>query len=120
MVAERGRQAGAALGADPAGRITDLAAAVVERVRAAPPDAVLHTLVGAMRLADYLPTRVLELTVHSLDILAAEGGELRFPAAPMRLTYRLVGELGAQHPDAAGALLALTGRRALARGFTVL
>lgn len=118
-VAERGRAAGADLGTDPAGTVADLAARVVARVHAAPDDATVLTLVGGMRLDDYLATRVLELTVHSLDILVADGQPLAFPDVPLRLTYRLAADLAADHPEGPAALLALAGRRSLPAGFSM-
>lgn len=118
-VAERGRAAGADLGSDPAAAVADLAARVAARVQAAPEDATVRTLVGGMRLDDYLPTRVLELTVHSLDILVAAGASPAFPDAPLRVTYRLVADLAADDPQGPAALLALAGRRPLPTGFSV-
>ena len=70
-----------------------------------------------MRLADYLPTRVVELGIHTLDLQGATVQPLTLP----RLGHR-------RHPGRAGRsgrrtdvlLLALTGRRPLPAGFNVL
>ena len=70
-VAERGRQAGAALGDDPVGAIRPVAQRVLSRVASEPDDAVCSSRFGGMRLIDYLPTRIVELTVHTLDITDA-------------------------------------------------
>ena len=63
-VAERGRQAGAALGEDPADAVRVIASRVVPVVERAADDAVVGTPWGGMRLIDYLPTRVFELSIH--------------------------------------------------------
>ncbi len=56
-VAERGRQAGAALGDDPVGAIREIVQRVVDRVASEPDDAVCTSRFGGMLLIDYLPTR---------------------------------------------------------------
>lgn len=119
-VAERGRQAGAALGTDPAGFLAALDARVQKRVGAAPDDAFVASVAGGMRLADYLPTRTFELVVHTADLAAALDIVTRPPAvaveSALHLAAQLVGELGAE----VDVLLALTGRRPLPPNFTVL
>lgn len=120
-VAERGRQAGAALGDDPVATIDDLADRVLRLVAASPDDAVITTPWGSIRLIDYLQTRTFELVVHTLDLVAALG--LDAPAGlsvPMTSCLRLAADLADQRGDGAALLLALTGRRPLPDGFTVL
>ncbi len=70
-VAQRGRDAGAALGDDPPCTVEAIAHRVLDRVRSAHEDALLTTPVGGMRLIDYLPTRTFELTVHTCDLAVA-------------------------------------------------
>ena len=71
-VAERGRQAGAALGDDPVSAIAHSGATRRRpRRRASPTTPVCSSRFGGMLLIDYLPTRVVELTVHTLDITDA-------------------------------------------------
>jgi uncharacterized protein (TIGR03083 family) len=72
-VTERGRQAGRDLGDDPASRFLALADEAVRVAESTDPDLVVHTIVGGMRVAAYLPTRTFELCVHGLDIAAATG-----------------------------------------------
>lgn len=55
-VVDRGRAAGAALGEDPTLALGALVAQVPERVRAAPPDALVRTPFEMMTLEGYLPT----------------------------------------------------------------
>lgn len=119
-VAARGREAGQALGADPVAAVREAAQRVLARVESAADDACLTTPVGGMRLIDYLPTRVFELTVHTLDIAAAISVPVALPAGPAALTLALVADLVASRPDkVAPLLLAATGRQALPQGFSV-
>src|SRR5215217_6962509 len=55
-VTERGRDAGAALGPEPAVAVAEIAARVVRIVDAQDGSVLLTTVAGGMRLADYLPT----------------------------------------------------------------
>ncbi len=119
-VAARGREAGQALGDDPAAAVRETAARVLAGVGAAADDACLTTPVGGMRLIDYLPTRVLELTVHTLDLAAAISVGVTLPQGAAAVTLGLVAELAASRPDrVAPLLLAATGRQALPPGFSV-
>lgn len=118
-VAERGRQAGAALGTDPAVAVQTLLDRVLARVEAAE-NPLIETIGGGMLLANYLPTRTFELVVHSLDIARAVG------LPPPALSEAVVAEVvtltvGAAllQGDGAPLLLALTGREPLPAGFSV-
>jgi uncharacterized protein (TIGR03083 family) len=119
-VAQRGRDAGAALGDDPARAVAALAQRVTARVRAAAEDDLVATPVGGMRLADYLPTRTFELTVHTCDLAAALGQPIEVPEAAGAESLGLLGELALNAGRAGPLLLAATGRRGLPEGFTVL
>src|SRR6266852_1123605 len=70
-VAARGREAGAALGPDPTAAVRGIAARVLVQVQTASDEVLVSTPVGGMRLIDYLPSRVFELAVHTLDLAAA-------------------------------------------------
>jgi uncharacterized protein (TIGR03083 family) len=119
-VAARGREAGQMLGADPATAVRQAAERVLAEVETAADDACLSTPVGGMRLIDYLPTRVFELTVHTLDIAATISVPVALPAEAAALTLGLVADLVASRPDkVAPLLLAATGRQALPPGFSV-
>ncbi len=112
-VAQRGRQAGAALGDDPATTVGSLADRVTSLVAASADDAPIA-------LSAYLPTRTFELAVHSLDLAEATGinspDELTMAvAASVVLAARIV----ARTATAGDVLLALTGRRLLPDGFSV-
>ena len=119
-VAERGREAGAALGPDPAAAVAEIAARVLPVVGACDGTEVITTIAGGMRLADYLPTRTFELVVHTADLAAALDLPADVPPVPAAEALALVAEL-AVAGDLAGPLLrAATGRDALPPGFSVL
>ena len=120
VVAARGREAGQALGDDPIATVRETSKRVLARVNETPDEARLTTPVGGMRLIDYLPSRVFELTIHTLDLGAAIDIELSLPEAASVTTLQLVAELAQQPGKAAPLLLAATGRRPLPPGFSVL
>jgi uncharacterized protein (TIGR03083 family) len=119
-VAQRGREAGAALGQDPLQAVRDIAERVLGIVAGADSDAVVGTRAGDMTLEPYLPTRVFELVVHTLDLAAAIGAQVEPPREALALAFELAAELAARSGQAGTALLALTGRRPLPDGYSVL
>jgi uncharacterized protein (TIGR03083 family) len=118
-IAERGRQAGAALGDDPAEAVHALARVVARVQRAADTDLV-GTPAGGMTLIAYLPTRVFELAIHTLDLATALGVAGSLPDAAAVVTLDLVAALARQRGRDTELLLAATGRGALPAGYTVL
>ena len=121
-IAERGRQAGAALGDDPHATVAALAERVLALVDGSPDDALITSPMGTRTaLVRYLPTRTFELAVHTLDLAAATG--VAVPAAlavPLRASLHLAADLADVRGHTADVLLALTGRRPLPEGFSVL
>ena len=113
-VAERGREAGARL-VDPVATARMTAEQAIARLAATPDEHVGETFVGPMRLADYLPTRVVELGLHTLDLQTATDQPLALPASATNVMLGVLAELA----DLPVLLLAMTGRRALPAGFTV-
>ena len=80
----------------------------------------MHTIVGGMRVAAYLPTRTFELCVHGLDIAAATGIPVDLPARGGRGGRgALAAVSAAQRGLGPDLLLAMTGRRGLPPGFSV-
>jgi uncharacterized protein (TIGR03083 family) len=120
VIAERGRQAGAALGDDPAEAVRALAERVVARVQHAADTDLVGTPVGGMTLIAYLPTRVFELAIHTLDLAAALGVAGSLPDTAAAVTLDLVAALARQRGRDTELLLAATGRGALPAGYTVL
>jgi len=119
-VAQRGRDAGVALGPDPGDSVAEIATRVLATVRVASGDDLVTTPVGGMRLRDYLPTRTFELTVHTCDLAMALDEPLDVPAAAAVASVHLLGALAARAGQAGPLLLAATGRAPLPTGFTVL
>ena len=120
MVTARGREAGQALGPDPSAAVRGTAQRVLARVDREADDALLATPVGGMRLIDYLPSRILELTVHTLDILAATGSSKPAPPRAATVSLRLLADLAVERGRAAVLLGSLTGRSSLPTTFNVL
>ncbi|WP_369069079.1 maleylpyruvate isomerase N-terminal domain-containing protein [Kineococcus terrestris] len=123
-VAQRGREAGEALGADPASAVAGLAARVLDLVAARTGEEVVTTFAGGMRLADYLPTRTVELSVHTADLAAALDlpadavGDV--PASAARQALHLVADLAVERGLAGALLRVATGRPAPISGLSVL
>ncbi len=119
-VADRGRQAGAALGDDPVTALETLADRVLELVGRCDGTETLTTIAGGMRLADYLPTRTFELTVHTADLATALGLPADPPATAARQALAIVTDLAVDDGRAGALLLAATGRPTPPGGLSVL
>jgi len=118
-VAQRGRDAGAALGDDPAAAVAELAARVLPIVAACTGEELPTTIAGGMRLADYLPTRTFELVVHTCDLARALDATMDVPPEAAAQALVLVSELAVSDGTAGLLLLAVTGRE-MPAGFSVL
>jgi uncharacterized protein (TIGR03083 family) len=114
-VAERGRQAGAALGDDPVAEIRTLVERVLARVATEPDDAVCSSRFGGMRLIDYLPTRVVELTVHCIDLTDALDRPPTVRPAAVALTTSIISQVA----DPLVLIRSLGGRSSLPEGYNV-
>lgn len=122
-VAQRARIQAESLGDDPAATVAAAVARVLALVDETPDDHVLGTFAGGITLTDYLPTRVVELVVHTLDLCDALGREPLLGALPAAVTLCALGEAAAARPatvDVARLVRALTGRAALPDGCNVL
>jgi uncharacterized protein (TIGR03083 family) len=119
-VATRGREAGAALGADPAAAVSEIAARVLPLVDSRDGSELVTTIAGGMRLRDYLPTRTFELVVHTADLATALDVPPDPPTTSARQALALVAELAVAGGSAGPLLLAATGRPGLPAGFSVL
>jgi len=87
---------------------------------AAGANAYVATPVADMRLDDYLPTRTVELAVHGCDLAVATGLEPDVPEVVASGAGAVLTALAAHGGSAADVLLAMTGRRGLPDGFSVL
>jgi uncharacterized protein (TIGR03083 family) len=113
-IAQRGRDAGTALGNEPAAAVAVIADRIMSLVDRTADDAPCATPAGAIALAAYLPTRAFELTVHTLDIASAIGtAPPEGLGEPVRACLDLAAAAIGVTPAASGVLLALTGRRPL-------
>jgi uncharacterized protein (TIGR03083 family) len=119
-VAVRGRDAGSALGDDPAGAVAEIAGRVVPLVDGRDGGTLLTTIAGGMRLEDYVPTRTFELAVHTSDLARALDAPLTVPATAAAQALQLVTELAVGDGRAGPLLLAATGRSGLPSGWSVL
>ncbi len=119
-VAARGRDAGAALGGDPAAAVARTAARVLALVDAKDGTELVTTIAGGMRLGDYLPTRTFELAVHTADLATALGVPPDVPATAAAQALAIVTDLAVADGRAGPLLLAATGRPGLPAGFSVL
>ncbi len=117
-VTERGRQAGEALGPEPAAAVRRLLEKCLTALETAD-DPTIETIAGGMRLSRYLVTRTFELVVHGLDIAAATGLPFDPPAAALAESLHLAADVAVDRRDGARLLLALTGRRPLPEHFSV-
>jgi uncharacterized protein (TIGR03083 family) len=113
----RAAQAGLALGDDPLGAIRELqdrAAAAL-----ATDDHVIQTIAGGMRLSDYLPTRIFELGLHSVDLARAIGVAEAVPPEVTDNVLALAVEVAKRRGDSQALMCALTGRGPLPPGYSI-
>jgi uncharacterized protein (TIGR03083 family) len=117
-VIQRGKQAGDALGANPAAAFRELADRAVARVAAADPAQLIQTIAGGIRVGSYVPTRTVELVVHGLDIAAAIDEPAAFSRNALAETAAVLARTGVERGQGPDLLAALTGRATLPPGFS--
>ena len=123
VIAQRGRETAATLGARPAAAVAAIAARVLARVATLDGTEPADTPAGRIRIAEYLPSRTVELTVHTSDLLQSQGvpaAEQTVPEAAAAATLHVLADLAARQGVAGPLLRAATGRAPLPAGFTVL
>jgi uncharacterized protein (TIGR03083 family) len=113
----RATQAGLALGDHPLDTIRDLQGGAAAAL--ATDDRIITTIAGGMYLSEYLPTRVFELGLHSVDLARALGVPDDLPAEVAEGILALSVEVARRRGDAQAVLLALTGRGQLPSGFSI-
>jgi uncharacterized protein (TIGR03083 family) len=117
-IAARGREAVRALGDDPAGAVAVTSTAVIALIEQSPPDAKIGSPAGTMTLAQFLPSRTAELTIHALDIARAVSADLTAPPSALRESLVFVAQRAAGR-SGQDVLLALSGRAPLPAGYSV-
>lgn len=118
-IVERGRQAGIALGCDPAAAIRTLVPEVTAALTDHTDDEVITTIVGGMRIGDYLPTRTFELVVHGYDLAVATDLPVRFSDDAVMQTATLAARVAVVTGYGPELISALTGRAPLRAGFSI-
>jgi uncharacterized protein (TIGR03083 family) len=119
-VAQRGRDAAAALGNDPVTTVREIGARVENLLDEHDGSALLTTIAGGMRLADYLPTRTFELVVHTADLALALGEPLDAPATAAAQVLGIISDIAVTDGTAGSLVLLATGRTGLPARFSVL
>ena len=120
QIAERGRAAGLEIIDDPKMRVRGFAMYVKNKLDGLSDDHIMATVVGGMRLIDYLPTRTFELIIHTMDLAKALGVKAEPPENGMEATLQILGQLALYRGHAPDLVLAATGRHGLPDGFSVL
>lgn len=82
-------------------------------------DPLITTIAGGMSLSDYLPTRIFELAVHSLDLARATDQAAALPAEVCGHAAALAAVTAVRRGHGETVLSALTGRSTLPSGFSV-
>ncbi|NTY59315.1 maleylpyruvate isomerase N-terminal domain-containing protein [Mycolicibacterium sphagni] len=113
----RAAQAGLTLGDDPLGAIRELQDRAA--VALATDDHVIQTIAGGMRLSDYLPTRIFELGLHSVDLARAIGVPETLPPEVADSILTLAVEVAKRRGDSQALMCALTGRGTLRAGYSI-
>ena len=118
-IAERGRRAGHALGQEPLRALRQITERVLTLVDGLSDEHELRTSTGSIALGAYLPSRVAEVTVHTMDL----GRALGLPAAPgdgpAKVTLDWLMTLAVRQGRAREVIDGLTGRANLKSGFSL-
>lgn len=114
----RAEQSARALGDQPLAALRDFRDAALAALDNAG-DPLICTVAGGMRLSDYLPTRIFELAVHSLDLARATGQPQTLPDEVCSSATELAAAIAVRRGHGELVLSALTGRAPLATGFSV-
>lgn len=116
---ERGRKAGRDLGSEPVRAIDELIERVMDEIEAVD-DPLIEVIDGlGIRLHTYLPTRIFELAVHTLDIARATGLSYQLPMDVLEAAAVLAARIGVETGRGDTVLMSLTGRQTLPSSFSV-
>ncbi len=93
QVAARGRRSAGALGDDPGVEFSATVARVAALLATTDGETTVSTPWGAIRLVDYLRTRVMELVMHGMDLAAALSVDWRPPPEALTDTLHLLSDV---------------------------
>ena len=119
-IAEKGKESGQRLGDNAAQVIRAAFNETVMVLESVPDDTAIAYPNGGIKLEHYIETRVLELTVHTLDILAATGIEMEPPREALSCTLHVLADLAVDSGFGSQLALLATGRAVAANRFSVL
>ena len=120
VIAQGGRDAGNELGSDPSSLIKDAIARMLPIANSVSGDTVIAYTNGGILFDHYLETRILELTIHTLDLQAALGFNDQPPREALVATLHLLAELAADSGYGGQLALLATGRGVIPDRFSVL
>ncbi|MGH9071050.1 MAG: maleylpyruvate isomerase N-terminal domain-containing protein [Acidimicrobiales bacterium] len=112
-IAQRGREAGLALGDIPSHAVAIIrtrSLMALQRAIADGSDRLVETRFGGILLSAYLPTRTFELVVHTLDLASTLGVDAGVPDAPLRSAAHLALDIALAAGLGPSFVLTLTGR----------
>ena len=118
-VAARGIEAGEWLGANPAAQVSAALARATAAIESQPSNRIVSIGGMGIRLPEYLRTRVFELVVHTIDLSRATGLPHGLPDFAVQDAVTLAAAVASRGGSGEDVLLALTGRRHLPGGFSV-
>ncbi len=119
-IAEAGREAGQGLGDDISQTIRASLNATLAVLETIPDGTIIAYPNGGIKLEHYLETRVVELTIHTLDVLAATGIEIDPPREALACTLRILADLAVDSDFGGQLALLAAGRGVIADRFSVL
>jgi hypothetical protein len=114
-VAARGREAGTALGSDPAAVVAQTAARALAIVDTKNGTELVTTIAGGMQLSDYLPTCTFELAVHTADLATVIGVPPDVPATAAAQALTIITDLAVKDGLAGGSSRRRPGTAAILR-----
>jgi uncharacterized protein (TIGR03083 family) len=118
-IAARARVDAASLGDDPASTVKTASEAAISLVERSAAEATVGSPAGTLTLARYLPSRIAELAVHTLDLANAIGSDARLPSHIVTEALLFTARHAAARPSGQEVLLALTGRGPLPAGYSI-
>jgi hypothetical protein len=117
-IAARARAGVVALGEDRATAVATTSARVIALVEATAGDATLNTPAGPVTLSRYVPSRIAELTIHSLDLIRALDLKIEAPRSALKESLTFASDRAlTRQPEA--VLFALSGRGPLPAGYSI-